>query len=100
METARPVGANNTAALTNGETSEDLDATGDEGNLLVDGTKEFRESETQDSVSIYIRACSLPDHWLGVDNTAHITDTNYGILLPQYIDYSNYIHLISHLRVQ
>jgi hypothetical protein len=71
METARPAGANNTAALTNGETSEDLDAAGDEGNLLVDGTKEFGESETQDSVSIYIRGCSLADH------TPCITDTIY-----------------------
>lgn len=72
METARPAGANNTAALTNGETSEDLDAVGDEGNLLVDGTK---ESETQDSVSIYIRGCSLTDHWLCVDHTPCLTDT-------------------------
>jgi hypothetical protein len=75
METARPAGANNTAALTNGETSEDLDAAGDEGNLLVHGTKEFHESETQDSVSIYIRGCSHTDHWLGVDHTPCITDT-------------------------
>jgi hypothetical protein len=69
METARPAGANNTAALTNGETSEDLVSAGDEGNLHVDGTKEFRESETQDSESIYIRGCSLADHWLGIDHT-------------------------------
>ncbi|PNF30356.1 hypothetical protein B7P43_G13425 [Cryptotermes secundus] len=54
METARPADANNTAALTNGETSEDLDAVGDEGNLLVDGTKEFRESETQDSNALLV----------------------------------------------
>lgn len=54
METARPAGASNTAALTNGETSEDLDAVGDEGNLLVDGTKEFRESETQDSNALLV----------------------------------------------
>lgn len=54
METARPAGASNTAALTNGETSEDLDAVGDEGNLLVDGTKEFRQSETQDSNALLV----------------------------------------------
>jgi hypothetical protein len=54
METARPTGANNPAAVTNGETSEDLDVTGDEGNLLVAGRKGFGESETHDSVSIYI----------------------------------------------
>jgi hypothetical protein len=55
METARPASSSNPAAMTNGETSEDLDATGDEGNLLVEGRKGFGESETQDSVSIYIR---------------------------------------------
>lgn len=61
METARPNAANNPAAMTNGETSEDLDSTGDEGNLHVDGRKGFGESEIQDSVSIYIRG-GLLDH--------------------------------------
>lgn len=55
METARPNAVNNPAAMTNGETSEDLDGTGDEGNLHVDGRKGFGESEIQDSVSICIR---------------------------------------------
>jgi hypothetical protein len=54
METARPNAVNNPAAMTNGETSEDLDSTGDEGNLHVDGRKGFGESEIQDSVSICI----------------------------------------------
>jgi hypothetical protein len=61
METARPNAANNPAALTNGETSEDLDSTGDEGNLHVDGRKGFGESEIQDPVSIYFRG-HLIDH--------------------------------------
>jgi hypothetical protein len=61
METARPNAANNPAAMTNGETSEDLDAIGDEGNLHGNGRKGFGESEIQDSVSIFIRG-GLLDH--------------------------------------
>lgn len=60
LETARPAGANDPAALTNGETSEDLDAAGDEGNLLVGDRKGFGESETHDTVSIYIRVLQSP----------------------------------------
>ncbi|KDR11247.1 AP-1 complex subunit gamma-1 isoform X2 [Zootermopsis nevadensis] len=54
LETARPTGANNPAAVTNGETSEDLDATGDEGNLLIDGRKGFGESEAHDSNALLV----------------------------------------------
>lgn len=61
METARPNAANNPAAMTNGETSEDVDSTGEEGNLNVDGRKGFGESEIQDSVSINIKG-GLLDH--------------------------------------
>ena len=52
METARPAGANNPSAMTNGETPEEMDSQGDEGNLLVSDRK-FAESEAQDSVSIF-----------------------------------------------
>jgi hypothetical protein len=62
METARPNAANNPAAMTNGETSEDLDSTGDEGNVHVDGRKGFGESEVQDSVSVYIRGGLLANN--------------------------------------
>jgi hypothetical protein len=61
METARPNAANNPAAMTNGETSEDVDSTGEDGNLHLDGRKGFGESEIQDSVSIYIKG-GLLDH--------------------------------------
>ncbi|GFG37089.1 hypothetical protein Cfor_05758 [Coptotermes formosanus] len=54
METARPNAVNNPAAMTNGETSEDLDGTGDEGNLHVDGRKGFGESEIQDSNALLV----------------------------------------------
>ena len=65
METARPNATNNPAAMTNGETSEDPDSTGDEGNLHVDGRKGFGDSELQDSVSIYIRGGLLVhNYWL------------------------------------
>ncbi|KAJ4431745.1 hypothetical protein ANN_20349 [Periplaneta americana] len=52
METARPAGAGNPSAMTNGET-EDMDAAGDEGNLL-EGRKGFNESETQDSNALLV----------------------------------------------
>lgn len=54
METARPNAANNPAAMTNGETSEDLDAIGDEGNLHGNGRKGFGESEIQDSNALLV----------------------------------------------
>lgn len=53
METARPAGANNSAAMTNGETPEELDTQGDEGNLLVSDRK-FAESEAQDSNALLV----------------------------------------------
>jgi AP-1 complex subunit gamma-1 len=66
LETARPTGANNPAAMTNGETSEDLDATGDEGNLLVDGRKGLGESEAHDSVSTFTSRFTL-SHTMGLE---------------------------------
>ena len=59
METVRPNATNNPAAMTNGETSEDLDSTGEEGNLHVEARKGFGESEIQDSVSNTSEVVSL-----------------------------------------